>query len=389
MKMTEQDKVKTVLAFYQVSNQLKNIMIDPNNQLSIADHMFGSMILSLITESELDTKRDLAKEIRMIYFQQFLKLPNALHLLDQIDHRQLALELNELYYSSSAEAKMAHYYQMLDSVLTKMIAEKGIESTDCLYYEALKQELFIPKNGTEYQKYYHILEFYLLNHRLREQVRSGWTPSKWNVKKDRLEHISEHVVSTVGLACVMNYVFDAFHDSSFDEALKTLVLHETEECLIGDITPFSGVSEEKKMKMGHQAVETCFQNLEKKEEYVRKLINFDFKDTPAYYCDKLDADLQAKVYEESRVMPTFEENQHSTVLQDPRIKDIIRQGAKTPFDVWYWFDQDKYVDTPAFMHVLDGAKKYQLKDLVKNIDQTISPTSGFTKKIVFKNYQSE
>lgn len=62
---------------------------------------------------------------------------------------------------------------------------------------------------------------------------------------------------------------------------------------------------------------------------------------------------------------------------------------KTPFDVWYWFDQDKYVDTPAFMHVLDGAKKYQLKDLVKNIDQTISPTSGFTKKIVFKNYQSE
>ena len=26
--MTEQDKVKTVLAFYQVSNQLKNIMID-------------------------------------------------------------------------------------------------------------------------------------------------------------------------------------------------------------------------------------------------------------------------------------------------------------------------------------------------------------------------
>lgn len=41
------------------------------------------------------------------------------------------------------------------------------------------------------------------------------------------------------------------------------------------------------------------------------------------------------------------------------------------------------------MHVLDGAKKYQLKDLVKNIDQTISPTSGFTKKIVFKNYQSE
>lgn len=52
MKMTEQDKVKTVLAFYQVSNQLKNIMIDPNNQLSIADHMFGSMILSLIHQNQ-------------------------------------------------------------------------------------------------------------------------------------------------------------------------------------------------------------------------------------------------------------------------------------------------------------------------------------------------
>ena len=44
------------------------------------------------------------------------------------------------------------------------------------------------------------MRFYMLATQLKYKIRSGWDKSHWNVSKDRLESIAEHVYGTCILA---------------------------------------------------------------------------------------------------------------------------------------------------------------------------------------------
>ena len=56
------------------------------------------------------------------------------------------------------------------------------------------------------------MRFYMLATQLKYKIRSGWDKSHWNVSKERLESIAEHVYGTCILALSI--------DSEFKTGLK-------------------------------------------------------------------------------------------------------------------------------------------------------------------------
>lgn len=85
---------------------------------------------------------------------------------------------------------------------------------------------------------------------------------------------------------------------NIDKVLKMLVIHDLEECIIGDITPFDVNVTTPSVQ---NTFEVIFKDLIKKDEYIELRVEFEenkTKDTIfAYICDKLNNDIQIKIYE--------------------------------------------------------------------------------------------
>ena len=120
----------------------------------------------------------------------------------------------------------------------------------------------------------------------------------------------------------------------------TLAIHETEEVVIGDLTPFDKGYEDKKIK-GQAAIKDVFKDLMAKEVFETLITNFDNQSTPeaifAYKCDKLECDLQAKMYDEAGVMNI--ENAGTKVKEDERIKKLQARGVKKASTFFLYFDR--------------------------------------------------
>ena len=202
------------------------------------------------------------------------------------------------------------------------------------------------------------VRFYLLATRLKYKIRSGWDEKHWNVTGKRVESIAEHVYGTCILAISLNQEFKFNLD--MEKVLKMLTIHEIGEVLIGDITPYDNITPEQKEQIEHQAMLSVLGDLGGKEELFSLLEEFDRHDTEeskfAFLCDKLEADIQAKVYQDRGEQRSLDDQDGNIVMGFPKIKQVIADGAKTVFDVWYETDKSKYIDAPVFRKTLEYVK---------------------------------
>lgn len=209
----------------------------------------------------------------------------------------------------------------------------------------------------ETKKLLNVLHYYYETSTLKEVERTGW--KYWNVSKDkRIESIAEHIYGTQHLAMAIFSEFNLKID--IFKVVTMLSLHESEEINMGDKTPFDGISEEEKLNMGKKAVEKTFSALTKREVFTSLIDEFNTKQTPeaqfAYLCDKMECDLQAKKYsDEGRC--SFD-NISSKLLNDPRVKKIIENGAKTVADVFIEYDTYRYTESPIFSELIKFLKDY-------------------------------
>jgi len=203
-----------------------------------------------------------------------------------------------------------------------------------------------------------LMKFYLLATKLKYKIRAGWDKDGWNVKAERIESIAEHVFGVCILAISIDSEFDM--DIDIEKVVKMLVLHEIGETIIGDITPFDGVSIDEKNNIEHAAWKKLLNGLIKEEELYDLLIEFDERQTNdakfAYLCDKLEADIQSKVYEDLGYQRSLDDQENNKCYKYPRIQEILANGAKTAFDVWYENDKSKYEDNEVFKKVLEYVK---------------------------------
>ena len=206
-----------------------------------------------------------------------------------------------------------------------------------------------------------VLRYYLLCNKLKNVIRTGW--KDWNVKAERLESVAEHIYGVQMLALAMNSEFH--YDINIMKVLYMLAVHELEEIYIGDLTLFQISSSQKKL-LGHEAVSKVLGSLIKKEEIQEIIEEFDARITKeakfAYHCDKLECDLQSKIYDE-RNLVDLNDQQDNKTFYDERVQKFLKEG-KSFSDMWLLFGQSLYSYDENFTAVSNYAIKNDILKLI-------------------------
>lgn len=360
----EKKKIENAINFYMLANNLKYIT-DVNE--SIADRIYGAMILATAINSEYNLTDDLSKVIRTILLSKMYnynrdemeKFLNKKH--------KYAHEIYDYYWETTSDGHFAHECVMLENELSSFFYKFdnenfGINDYNKVYDLANEQGVF-DRIGKS-KKNIEIFKFYYLNRILKQKVRSGWDSTHWNISNERVERISEHCVGTIALAIALASEFD--FNINLDKVISTLCVHEVGEIKIGDITPFDDITPEQKQEIEHKAIIEVIGNLSNRDNIINSIFEFDKRETNeakfAHYCDKLEADIQAKVYQDMGCHHPLTEQQNNVVFKSERVQKMVQEGATTAFDIWYEWDKSIYKEEPVFTKVLKYVKDNNIKN---------------------------
>lgn len=207
-----------------------------------------------------------------------------------------------------------------------------------------------------------VINYYVLCNKLKDIVRTGW--KNWHVNRDRIESVAEHIYGTQMLAIAMNSEFK--YNIDISKVILMLAIHELEEIFIGDLTLFE-ISKEEKLKIGHEAVKKVLGNLLDNEKLESLIIEFDEKQSKealfAYYCDKLECDLQCKLYDEENCVDLNKQGDNKTFYDD-NVQTLLKSG-KSWSEMWMLFGQDRYNYDENFLSVSNYAKNHNIRNLIK------------------------
>lgn len=184
-----------------------------------------------------------------------------------------------------------------------------------------------------------VINFYIICNKLKNIIRTGWID--WNVKRDRLESVAEHIYSTQMLAIAMKSEYG--YDIDIMKVIYMLAIHELGETIIGDLTLFQ-ISKEEKEIIEREAVSKILDGLVDKE-YIKELfLEFDSHKTKesifAYQCDKLECDLQSKLYDIEGCVD-LNDQKGNTTMNNPLVKELLDNGDSFS-DMWLKFGQKRY-----------------------------------------------
>ena len=99
------------------------------------------------------------------------------------------------------------------------------------------------------------------------------------------------------------------------------------------------------------------------EKVEQLFLEFDEGNTPearfAFQCDKLEADIQCKLYDEEGCVDLTHQEGNDTANNE-LVKKLLSHGG-TWSDMWLQFGQTKYNYDKNFMAVSNYAKKHKIK----------------------------
>lgn len=204
-----------------------------------------------------------------------------------------------------------------------------------------------------------VIKFYVLCNRLKDVVRTGW--KDWHVNRERIESVAEHIYGVQMLAIAMKSEFE--YNIDIQKVIYMLAIHELEEIIIGDLTQFQ-ISREEKKKIGHEAVEKVLECLLDKEKIMKLILEFDEQKTPearfAYYCDKLECDIQCKLYDEENCVDV-KASQNQLNFHDNEVKAMLTRG-KSWSDMWMTFGRRRYGYDDNFISVSEYVQNHKIKE---------------------------
>ena len=208
-----------------------------------------------------------------------------------------------------------------------------------------------------------VVKYYVLCNKLKDVIRTGW--KDWKVDRDRVESVAEHIYSVQMLAIAMksqyNYRIDIY------KVILMLAIHELEEIYIGDLTLFQ-ISKEEKEKLGHKAILKLLDGLIDKEQLINLILEFDERKTPeaifAYQCDKLECDLQSKLYDEEDCVDLNNQLGNKS-FENQRVQELLKQEG-TWSGMWITFGQERYNYDENFTSVSNYAKNNHIKQLIND-----------------------
>ena len=202
-----------------------------------------------------------------------------------------------------------------------------------------------------------VINYYVLCNKLKNVIRTGW--KYWNIQKDRLESVAEHIFGVQMLAIAMKSEYE--YDIDIMKVIFMIAIHELWETVIWDLTQFE-IPKEEKQKMEHEAVHNILKDLIDGDEIEKIFLEFDAHETKesifAYHCDKLECDLQCKLYdEETRIDVDIEK--HRNRIHDDEVRKLLEEG-KSLWEMWLTFGQRNYGYDKNFMAVSNYALNHKI-----------------------------
>ena len=159
--------------------------------------------------------------------------------------------------------------------------------------------------------------------KLKNVIRTGW--KTWNVERERVESVAEHIFGVQMLAIAMKSEYE--YDIDIMKVVFMLAVHELGEIVIGDLTMFE-ISKEEKAKREKEAVHKILCGLLDGKEIENLFKEFDSHSTKeamfAYQCDKLECDLQSKLYDEEGCVD-LNKQESNDLLENELVKKLLSE----------------------------------------------------------------
>ena len=210
-----------------------------------------------------------------------------------------------------------------------------------------------------------VINYYVICNKLKNVIRKGWRD--WNVQRERIESVAEHIFGVQMLAIAMKSEYQ--YDVDIMKVIYMLAIHEIGESIIGDLTQFQ-ISKEEKEKIEHEAVHKILGGLLEGKQIEKLFLEFDAHNTKesifAYQCDKLECDLQSKLYDEEGCVDLDKQDGNET-MKNAIVQELLKTSSSWS-TMWLQFGQLVYPYDENFKAVSNyvinndiGEKKKKLK----------------------------
>lgn len=194
-----------------------------------------------------------------------------------------------------------------------------------------------------------IINYYVLCNKLKNVIRTGW--KDWNVQRERIESVAEHIFGVQMLAIAMKSEYN--YDIDILKVIMMIAIHELWETVIWDLTEFQ-ISREEKEKIEHEAVHNILKDLVDGEEIEKIFLEFDGHKTKeanfAYQCDKLECDLQCKLYDEEWCVD-LNQQQSCNAIENERVQKLLKVN-KTWSEMWLQYDSENIPYDENFKEII-------------------------------------
>ncbi len=184
-----------------------------------------------------------------------------------------------------------------------------------------------------------VINYYVLCNKLKNIIRTGWLD--WKVKRNRIESIAEHIYGVQMLAIAMYSEYQ--YDIDIMKVIYMLAIHELGETIIGDLTPFA-ITREEKIKKEHEVVHNILAPLLDGKNIEELFLEFDAHETKeamfAYQCDKLECDIQCKLYDEEGCVDLNHQEGNST-MNNKVVNELLTTG-KPWSSMWLEYGRMSY-----------------------------------------------
>lgn len=213
-----------------------------------------------------------------------------------------------------------------------------------------------------------VIKYYVMCNKLKNVIRTGW--KTWNVERERVESVAEHIFGVQMLAIAMKSEYE--YDIDIMKVVFMLAVHELGEIVIGDLTMFE-ISKEEKAKREKEAVHKILCGLLDGKEIENLFKEFDSHSTKeamfAYQCDKLECDLQSKLYDEEGCVD-LNKQESNDLLENELVKKLLSE-EKSWSRMWLRFGQTVYPYDDNFKNV----SKYALNNNIikKGLNNEMNP----------------
>ena len=205
-----------------------------------------------------------------------------------------------------------------------------------------------------------VINYYVLCNKLKNVIRTGW--KDWNVQRERLESVAEHIFGVQMLAIAMKSEYN--YDVDILKVIMMIAIHELWETVIWDLTEFQ-ISREEKERIEHEAVHKILEDLVDGEEIEKIFLEFDEHKTKeanfAYQCDKLECDLQCKLYDEEWCVD-LNKQQSCNAAENEKVQQLLKEN-KTWSDMWLQYDSENIPYDENFKAMINYAQKHKINNL--------------------------